>query len=152
MAECKGREMKSAYGYCPVCGAPGSLRERRPNGNDTCVEGHIYASRQALEYPKKPRGCNRFRVDGAPNETDWTWNVVCSVAESNATRGHSESNGTEIIEQWFPGTETGYAHWKPIYFVSSIDGIVGAPCEYHEDHFGAATAVFDDCGNLIGFG
>ena len=36
------------YGYCPVCGAVGEKRERRPGGNDTCANGHTYPSRDAL--------------------------------------------------------------------------------------------------------
>jgi hypothetical protein len=35
------------YGFCPHCGAPGSLRERRPNGNDHCENGHTYPSNDA---------------------------------------------------------------------------------------------------------
>lgn len=49
-------EVKAPYGYCPVCGAPGESRERRPNGNDTCVNGHIYGSRAALTVPPGLRG------------------------------------------------------------------------------------------------
>lgn len=36
------------YGLCPVCGQPGFARERRPNGNDTCPNGHTYPSRDAV--------------------------------------------------------------------------------------------------------
>lgn len=37
------------YGFCPMprCNAPGVTRERRPNGNDTCANGHTYPSRDA---------------------------------------------------------------------------------------------------------
>lgn len=35
------------YGYCPLCGAVGVERERRPNGNDKCANGHVYASDRA---------------------------------------------------------------------------------------------------------
>ena len=38
------------YGYCPKCGAPGRTRERRPNGNDLCENGHLYPSRQARSH------------------------------------------------------------------------------------------------------
>jgi hypothetical protein len=38
---------KTPYGFCPVCGAPGIRRERRPNGNDFCENGHGYLSSQA---------------------------------------------------------------------------------------------------------
>ena len=44
---------KHPYGFCPVCGEPGNERERRPDGNDTCVNEHTYPSRNALkEKPK----------------------------------------------------------------------------------------------------
>lgn len=36
------------YGFCPHCGEPGETRERRPNGNDTCKDGHVYPSSKAL--------------------------------------------------------------------------------------------------------
>jgi hypothetical protein len=38
------------YGYCPKCGAPGVSRERRPNGDDRCEDGHVYPSSTAV-YP-----------------------------------------------------------------------------------------------------
>ena len=38
----------SLYGYCPICGEEGRSRERRPNGNDTCVKGHVYPSKDAM--------------------------------------------------------------------------------------------------------
>ena len=39
----------SVFGYCPTCGAPGVSRERRPDGNDTCQNGHEYPSSQSLQ-------------------------------------------------------------------------------------------------------
>ena len=36
------------YGKCPLCGAPGISRERQPNGNDKCSNGHTYPSRTAI--------------------------------------------------------------------------------------------------------
>lgn len=38
----------SAYGYCPYCSAAGTTRERRPNGNDGCENGHTYPSNTAV--------------------------------------------------------------------------------------------------------
>lgn len=38
----------AAYGFCPICGAPGTQRERRPNGNDICENGHEYKSSDAV--------------------------------------------------------------------------------------------------------
>lgn len=37
------------YGWCPICGAPGKSRERRPNGNDRCEKGHVYPSASAAQ-------------------------------------------------------------------------------------------------------
>ena len=41
----------STYGFCPKCGLPGAYRERRPNGNDRCEDGHVYPSRDAVIPP-----------------------------------------------------------------------------------------------------
>ena len=38
------QEPVAVYGYCPECGAKGVMRERRPNGNDKCANGHTYPS------------------------------------------------------------------------------------------------------------
>ena len=38
------QEPVAVYGYCPQCGAKGVMRERRPNGNDKCANGHTYPS------------------------------------------------------------------------------------------------------------
>ena len=40
----------AAYGYCPECGAKGVMRERRPNGNDTCENGHVYPSNKPFGW------------------------------------------------------------------------------------------------------
>lgn len=37
----------SPYGFCPHCAGKAVSRERRPDGNDTCVNGHVYPSRAA---------------------------------------------------------------------------------------------------------
>jgi hypothetical protein len=44
-------EPVSSYGYCPVCGAKGAIRERHPDGNTICVNRHTYKSRDALLTP-----------------------------------------------------------------------------------------------------
>jgi len=41
--------MEHVYGYCPKCGLPGIARERRMNGNDTCTQGHVYPSSEAIQ-------------------------------------------------------------------------------------------------------
>lgn len=39
------------YGRCPECLGIGVSRERRPDGNDTCANGHMYPSRDAITRP-----------------------------------------------------------------------------------------------------
>jgi N12 class adenine-specific DNA methylase len=46
-------ETAPAYGYCPKCGAPGKMRERRFGGDDTCEQGHVYPSADATQKPIK---------------------------------------------------------------------------------------------------
>ncbi len=41
------------YGYCPICGAAGKSRERRPDGNDVCANGHTYSSRSSIPFNPK---------------------------------------------------------------------------------------------------
>jgi hypothetical protein len=43
------------YGYCPHCGSPGVKRERRPNGDDTCSNGHKYPSASAMIQPHEEK-------------------------------------------------------------------------------------------------
>ena len=43
----------TGYGFCPVCTKPGQVRERRINGNDTCVNGHVYPSAKAIADPSR---------------------------------------------------------------------------------------------------
>ena len=40
--------MPTNYGFCPICGAQGVARERRPGGNDKCKNGCTYPSRNAV--------------------------------------------------------------------------------------------------------
>lgn len=48
-------EREAPYGYCPECGAPGVMRERRPDGDDKCSNGHRYPSRSAhTSLPTQP--------------------------------------------------------------------------------------------------
>ena len=48
-------ERDAPYGYCPECGAPGVMRERKPDGDDKCSNGHRYPSRSArASLPTQP--------------------------------------------------------------------------------------------------
>lgn len=43
---CKGQD--HPYGHCPVCGAPGAMRERRFGGDYWCEQGHVYPAAKSL--------------------------------------------------------------------------------------------------------
>lgn len=43
------RYRQSIYGFCPHCKGMGVSRERRPDGNDRCKNGHVYPSKEALQ-------------------------------------------------------------------------------------------------------
>ena len=51
---------KAPYGYCPICGLEGATRERRMNGDDTCVASHKYPSRDAV--PVDPTDTGWIRI------------------------------------------------------------------------------------------
>lgn len=55
----------SGLGYCPYCGAPGKTREKRPDGYDTCENGHTYKSTASKEQPisKDAKECWRGVLD-----------------------------------------------------------------------------------------
>jgi hypothetical protein len=51
--ELESQEPVAVYGYCPECGAKGVMRERRPDGNDKCANGHTYQSCKAIRTPQR---------------------------------------------------------------------------------------------------
>ena len=61
----------AVYGYCPECGGVGVMRERRPNGDDKCTNGHKYPSSKALaEQPAQPKRCQCPACKIAPHASD----------------------------------------------------------------------------------
>jgi hypothetical protein len=49
------KDTSAPYGYCPRCGGLGRSRERRPNGNDRCENGHEYPSKDAVKNTLRPK-------------------------------------------------------------------------------------------------
>jgi len=68
-------EAEAVYGWCPTCGARGYARERRPDGNDTCINEHTYPSRDALKTREAARAQAQFYEDPTP------WCHVCGARE-----------------------------------------------------------------------
>jgi hypothetical protein len=46
------------YGYCPICGAESVNRERRLNGNDRCLNGHVFPSKEAIDLNEQETTLN----------------------------------------------------------------------------------------------
>jgi hypothetical protein len=76
IAELESQEPAAVYGYCPECGAKGVMRERRPDGNDKCANGHTYQSCKATQPPQsteqepwcmKMNGCTA-KCEDCPDE------------------------------------------------------------------------------------
>ena len=59
------KRIAAQYGFCPHCGAPCKLRERRPDGNDTCTNGHVYPSAAAVMPTTPP--AKRLTLDDVAN-------------------------------------------------------------------------------------
>lgn len=70
----------SVYGFCPSCGAPGVSRERRPNGNDECQNGHIYPSWQARAIRRIKRLQEEAAAAGAPHPCEGDGDPVSNLA------------------------------------------------------------------------
>lgn len=56
---------------CPKCDAPEHSRERRPNGNSKCVNGHGYPSREAIESATAPVGVDAVAEGGDMDADAW---------------------------------------------------------------------------------
>lgn len=96
------------YGLCPMCGAPGVIRERRPDGDDTCANGHVYPARSSVNPFKRLRAQlpdlldqvnarpslaavlsrQLFRVSAASldDDAEWTANAVTASVEQWRSR------------------------------------------------------------------
>ena len=56
LTEALTAQQAAPYGYCPICGAKGEMRERRMDGNDTCANGHNYKSSKAVQQAAPSKG------------------------------------------------------------------------------------------------
>ena len=60
------QEPVGVYGHCPICGAKGVTRERRPDGDDRCANGHTYKSMHATTPPAPQPVPVKTYHDGKP--------------------------------------------------------------------------------------
>lgn len=87
------------YGYCPMCGAPGRERERRPNGFDVCTNKHVYLSAKAVE--KAPQ-----RVTGTPADfLEHAFHLnTCSLDPHNDKCNCGLEKAKSDLRQWMSAT------------------------------------------------
>lgn len=72
------RGSSASYGKCPICGQPGVSRERRPNGNDQCANGHVYPSADAVGVVTTEAST----VPPEPTAPDWANKVAAHVGRA----------------------------------------------------------------------
>ena len=65
------QEPVAVYGYCPQCGAKGVMRERRPNGNDKCANGHTYPSSKSTPPQRTWVGLTDEEIDTSWRNVDY---------------------------------------------------------------------------------
>lgn len=96
----------AVYGYCPECGGVGVMRERRPNGDDKCTNGHKYPSSKALaEQPaQQPEPCQCPACKVTPHASD------CAVHNEPAYQKGSCDCGAQ---QWNAGVPSLYPEPEP---------------------------------------
>lgn len=82
-------ERVAPYSYCPQCGAVGVYRERRPNGNDRCRNGHTYLSAQAVQSPVKP----------VPSGADSTIGSIIREARQRCGCGSAERELAKMVKE-----------------------------------------------------
>ena len=90
------QEPVAIYGYCPECGAKGVMRERRPNGNDKCANGHTYPSSTSTP----PQRSESF---GKPSA--WVDLTDDDKHEIELRAGITEDDDGYIVSQVFKLTE-----------------------------------------------
>lgn len=108
------------YGYCPMCGARGRYRERRPNGNTTCEKGHRYPSRDSLDAPPQSTLSDRPLTSATFSDVPW----VVPGADGSPVRTQlviqraAATGGVKI--HWWHGPDTGLPHSHPWDFTSEV--------------------------------
>ncbi len=84
-----GAPSDAPYGYCPLCGEKGRMRERGLNGDDICINRHKYPSRDAL--PTRP-------TSGSPIKLP----AVCAALSDALTVGDNK-----VGNEWNVGVGDG---------------------------------------------
>jgi hypothetical protein len=108
----------SPYGRCPRCNALGELRERRPNGNDTCHNGHVYPSRDAkpdtLRLPVAAVDAKRFSE--VTEEKLRQAGVGSLMPEMPQDPGDDYPDPWEVFGHWW---NEQHAHLGPAYLAEA---------------------------------
>jgi transposase-like protein len=87
-------QAKSPYGYCPICGAPGVMRERQIDGDDKCRNGHYYPSKKAIDMPVE-EAMDRVYMDAVNRGDDETAQRLVDEHQARRSIPKNES------EEWW---------------------------------------------------
>ncbi len=90
------------YGFCPQCGAAGLFRERRPNGDDTCDNGHKYPSLEARNMSNQPQPADD--IDSLNQAFEAEFKVLCpnkSLLKLSASRHQYQDPNTSLMWEFF---------------------------------------------------
>lgn len=118
--------MKSPYGFCPICGSIGIGRERRPNGNDVCINGHVYMS--STSVPAKGNETLKTEPKRTPMTPDdyqrLAGRTECDQAKSLA-RMTDEFFDAEDFDRTFDPQHTMLSQIRLNHSVMGLAGEVG---------------------------
>lgn len=137
----------SPYGYCPVCGASGKMRERRMDGNDTCTNGHTYPSKNAKRMKAMAEDTQPDETENETAEESQQDDIPASAKVAKAAlEAHkaildsvAEGMGTLEHEKMNKAFKSYLGKSRKAYGV-----LAKAANEHHPDHFEAYEEVDED--------
>lgn len=91
------------HGRCPICGEPGVLRERRPDGNDRCKGGHEYPSADAVYEQAELHPAYEWQCDACGSQ-----NFESGIVHEFSAEETAELREEYDVEPWETGSWVSY--------------------------------------------
>lgn len=131
--------LENPYGFCPVCNHPGEYRERRPNGNDRCKNGHIYPSKSAIQGGET--GSEKLTIDAA-SSTEKEHEIIKLNEKIDRLRDQISQINVANVDRWNDG-------WKAAE--KKICSWLLNPCENegHDDRWCQICSIRSDIADQI---
>ena len=130
--------MELSYGRCPVCNAPGKMRERRINGNDVCENNHTYPSVTSIH--EDPNNIYRVSIP-VPN-----YDRDCSIDQELYFKGKKSPSLKEVRDVCLSLHDRDKAY--PEYLNGWMDAIITLGCISEAD-FPRANSPCIQSSNII---